>query len=72
MAEELCEINRQRQVEENRIAEQAYKKIEQTHDFDNDKVIIIDDDNWNQGIIGIVASRIRRTSAISFALLPFR
>ncbi|MCI6501782.1 MAG: DHH family phosphoesterase [Clostridia bacterium] len=71
MAEELCEINRQRQVEENRIAEQAYKKIEQTHDFDNDKVIIIDDDNWNQGIIGIVASRITERYGLPSILISF-
>lgn len=71
MAEELCEINRQRQVEENRIAEQAYKKIEQTHDFENDKVIIIEDDNWNQGIIGIVASRITEKYGLPSILISF-
>ena len=71
MAEELCEINRQRQVEENRIAEQAYKKIEQTHDFENDKVIIIEDDNWNQGIIGIVASRITEKYGLPSILITF-
>lgn len=71
MADELCEINRQRQVEENRIAEQAYKKIEQTHDFENDKVIIIEDDNWNQGIIGIVASRITEKYGLPSILISF-
>ena len=71
MAQELCEINRQRQVEENRIAEQAYKKIEQTHDFENDKVIIIEDDNWNQGIIGIVASRITEKYGLPSILISF-
>ena len=71
MANELCEINRQRQVEENRIAEQAYKKIEQTHDFEHDKVIIIDDDSWNQGIIGIVASRITEKYGLPSILISF-
>jgi single-stranded-DNA-specific exonuclease len=71
MAQELCEINRQRQVEENRIAEQAYKKIEQTHDFKNDKVIIIEDDSWNQGIIGIVASRITEKYGLPSILISF-
>jgi len=71
MAQELCEINRQRQVEENRIAEQAYKKIEQTHDFRNDKVIIIEDDSWNQGIIGIVASRITEKYGLPSILISF-
>ena len=71
MANELCEINRERQLEENRIAEQAYKKIEQTHDFEHDKVIIIDDDNWNQGIIGIVASRITEKYGLPSRLISF-
>ena len=71
MAIELCEINRQRQIEENRIAEQAYKKIEQTHDFENDKVIIIEDDSWNQGIIGIVASRITEKYGLPSILISF-
>ena len=71
MANELCEINRERQLEENRIAEQAYKKIEQTHDFEKDKVIIIDDDNWNQGIIGIVASRITEKYGLPSILISF-
>ncbi len=71
MANELCEINRQRQIEENRIAEQAYKKIEQTHDFEHDKVIIIEDDNWNQGIIGIVASRITEKYGLPSILISF-
>ena len=71
MANELCEINRERQLEENRIAEQAYKKIEQTHDFEHDKVIIIDDDNWNQGIIGIVASRITEKYGLPSILISF-
>ncbi len=71
MANELCEINRQRQVEENRIAEQAYKKIEQAHDFEHDKVIIIDDDSWNQGIIGIVASRITEKYGLPSILISF-
>ena len=71
MANELCEINRQRQIEENRIAEQAYKKIEQTHDFENDRVIIIDDDSWNQGIIGIVSSRITEKYGLPSILISF-
>ncbi|MBR2371208.1 MAG: single-stranded-DNA-specific exonuclease RecJ [Clostridia bacterium] len=58
LAEELCEINRQRQIEENRIAEQAYVKIDESFDPKNDRVIVVDDDNWHQGIIGIVSSKI--------------
>ena len=54
----LCEINRERQAEENKIIESAKVKIEKEHDFDNDPVIVLDDKNWHHGVIGIVASRI--------------
>ena len=70
-ANELCDINKQRQVEENRIADQAYKKIEKTFDPENDRVIVIDDDGWQQGIIGIVASRITEKYGLPSLLISF-
>ena len=70
-AEELCKINTQRQIEENRIAEQAYKTIEQNHDFQNDKVIVLEDDSWQQGIIGIVSSRITEKYGLPSVLISF-
>lgn len=71
IALELCDINRKRQVEENRIAEQAYKKIEQEFDFDEGKVIVLEDDGWQQGIIGIVSSRITEKYGLPSILISF-
>ncbi|MBQ9080466.1 MAG: single-stranded-DNA-specific exonuclease RecJ [Clostridia bacterium] len=71
LADELCEINRQRQIEENRIAEQAYKKIEKNFDFSKNKVIVLEDDNWQQGIIGIVSSRITEKFGLPSVLISF-
>ena len=71
LAQELCEINTQRQIEENRIAEQAYKKIEREFDFSKDKVIVLEDDGWQQGIIGIVASRITEKYGLPSVLISF-
>ena len=70
-AQELCEINRQRQAEENRIVEQALKKIEKSFDPANDRVIVIEDDCWKQGIIGIVASRITERYGLPSLLISF-
>lgn len=70
-AEQLCELNLTRQVEENRIAEQAYKKIEKTFDPEKDRVIVIDDDTWQQGIIGIVSSRITERYGLPSILISF-
>ena len=71
LAERLCELNVQRQQEENHIAEQAYKKIEQTMDPEHDRVIVISEDTWHQGIIGIVASRITERYGLPSILISF-
>ncbi len=71
LAEELCELNLTRQKEENRIAEEAYRKIEETMDVQTDRVIVIDDDTWQQGIIGIVSSRITERYGLPSILISF-
>ena len=71
LAEQLCELNLTRQVEENRIAEEAYQKIERTLDPERDRVIVIDDDGWQQGIIGIVSSRITERYGLPSILISF-
>ncbi len=58
LAEELCDINVERQKEENAIVEEAFEKIQREHDFAHDPVIVLDHETWHHGIIGIVASRI--------------
>ncbi|MBQ2251482.1 MAG: single-stranded-DNA-specific exonuclease RecJ, partial [Clostridia bacterium] len=71
MAEELCEINRRRQAEENRIIEEASQKIKDSFDFENDRVIVLAEENWHHGVIGIVASRITERFAIPSILISF-
>ena len=71
MARELCEINLRRQAEENTIAEQAYAKIAEKHNFETDRVIVLDHDEWQQGIIGIVASRITEKFGLPSILISF-
>ncbi len=71
LARELCDINLQRQREENSIAEQAYRMIEQSCDLENDRVIVLNDDLWQQGIIGIVSSRITEKYGLPSILISF-
>ena len=71
LAQELCEINTRRQVEENRVAEQAYRKIEETLDLDSDRIIVLDGDNWPQGIVGIVSSRVTERYGLPSILISF-
>ncbi|MBO5010785.1 MAG: single-stranded-DNA-specific exonuclease RecJ [Clostridia bacterium] len=57
IALQLCQANRERQAEENKIMKEAYSKIEEC-DIDKDPVIVLDADSWHHGVIGIVSSRI--------------
>lgn len=69
---ELCETNKQRQLVENDIIESAIEKIASQHDFTRDKVIILDDDNWHHGVIGIVASRLTERYNLPSILISFK
>lgn len=71
IAKKLCDINRERQNEENKIVAQAYARIDASHDFKNDPVIILDDEEWHHGIIGIVASRITEKYASPSIMISF-
>ena len=71
IAKKLCDINRERQNEENKIVDQAYARIDAEHDFERDPIIILDDEEWHHGIIGIVASRITEKYACPSILISF-
>ena len=70
IAESLCRANKERQAEENKIMQEAYKKIEQM-DVENTPVIVLDADNWHHGVIGIVASRITEKYCKPSILISF-
>jgi len=53
--EELKELNSKRKDIENRITDEAMSRADL-----NDNILIIAGDNWHEGVIGIVASRVAR------------
>ena len=71
LAEQLCEANRERQEEENRIMQSALEKIKTEQDFEHDPVIILDDDGWHHGVIGIVSSRLTERYGLPSILISF-
>lgn len=71
LAEELCRLNTERQVEENRITEEAYQKIDALAEEDRRFVLVLDDDTWHQGIIGIVSSRITERYGLPSILISY-
>ena len=55
LAEGLCELNRQRQSVESEIYQQAISMLPEGQTPD---AIVLADEDWHQGVVGIVASRI--------------
>lgn len=55
LAHELCELNRQRQAMESEIYRQAIEKLPAGK---LPEAIVLADERWHQGVVGIVASRI--------------
>ena len=71
LAQELCRLNTERQVEENRICEEAYRKIDELSEEEKRCVLVLDDDTWHQGIIGIVSSRITERYGLPSILISY-
>ncbi len=55
VAKALCELNRQRQAVESEIYDQAVSMLPQGQ---SPEAIVLADESWHQGVVGIVASRI--------------
>lgn len=69
-AYELCDINRERQFTENKIADEANQIIEDRK-LENKSIIILDNENWHHGVIGIVSSRVSDKYGVPSVLISF-
>lgn len=56
IAAELCDINKQRQATEQTIYDRAIELIDR--DYRDDKFLVLANEGWHQGVIGVVASKI--------------
>ncbi len=70
LALELCDINKERQHEENRIADLAFEIIEK-NDYTGKSILVLDNDSWHHGIIGIVSSRVTEKCGLPSILISF-
>ncbi|WP_293009064.1 MULTISPECIES: single-stranded-DNA-specific exonuclease RecJ [unclassified Oscillibacter] len=57
LARALCDLNRERQAVEQEICADALHQIESLPDSQR-SALVLDSDDWHQGVVGIVASRI--------------
>lgn len=58
LAQEINEENTLRQKTEQEIAALAIEQIESSENMKYDSVLVVDGEGWNDGVIGIVASRL--------------
>ncbi|MDP8230483.1 MAG: single-stranded-DNA-specific exonuclease RecJ [Candidatus Gorgyraea atricola] len=58
LAKRLNEANRERQKIEGLTLKEAISKIDKDINFKEHKIIVLDNEDWHTGVIGIVASRI--------------
>lgn len=58
---ELCEDNSARQLIEKEILDDIDERIKRNPSITQNKIIVVWGENWHQGVIGIVASRIKET-----------
>lgn len=70
LALKLCDINKERQLQENKIADMAYETIE-NNDYGEKSIIVLDDEKWHHGVIGIVASRVSDRYGVPSILISF-
>lgn len=59
IAQELCDDNTQRQTIEKEILDDINERIIRQPSIVQNRVIVVSGENWHQGVIGIVASRIK-------------
>ena len=71
IAEELCLANKERQNEENKIIQDAFRIIDEQINLKDNPVIVLSADNWHHGVIGIVASRITERFCCPSILVSF-
>ena len=71
LAERLISMNRERQDKENQIFREAREKIRSEHDFENDPVIVLGEEGWHHGVIGIVASRVTESYRLPSIMISF-
>ena len=58
LAKVLEQENKNRQKMEGVVLKEALARIEREIDFKENRVIVLEDEGWHQGVIGIVASRL--------------
>jgi single-stranded-DNA-specific exonuclease len=72
LSNELEQENKNRQDIEKDTIDQAILQLNATHDTSRDKIFILSDTNWHQGVIGIVASKLKEMYNRPVVMISFK
>ena len=66
----LCDVNKERQAIENGMADEAFVYLDEHHEEDS-WIIVLENNSWHHGIVGIVSSRVTDKYALPSILISF-
>lgn len=72
LSNELEQENKNRQNIEKDTIDQAILQLNATHDTSKDKIFILSNTNWHQGVIGIVASKLKEMYNRPVVMISFK
>ena len=72
LADLLCGLNAERQKEEALIMKHLDERVEEKCSLASDRVLVIADDDWHPGVIGIAASKVAEKYGRPAILITFR
>ncbi len=58
LADHLCQLNTDRQKQESDIVKSLEDRVAEQCDLSSDRVLVLADDDWHPGVIGIAASKV--------------
>ena len=67
---QLCDINKERQAMENKMADEAYEYLD-TYGNSSSNIIVLDNNEWHHGVVGIVSSRVTDKYGLPSILISF-
>lgn len=71
IAAKLCEANKRRQEEENRIDVSTYPLVPEELNKGHDRVLVLAKEGWHRGVTGIVSSRVTERTHLPSFLISF-
>lgn len=71
LADHLCQLNTERQKQESDIVQSLEARVAEQCDLSSDRVLVVADDDWHPGVIGIAASKVVEKYGLPAILITF-